>query len=257
MKRFIQKKYKNHVSLCLNHEILNCSYDFVQKKEENTLPAEPPGVLQLPAPLSQPFPVSQLHGHGRGVGAVGRREVGWIREAGGGEPPWKAAVVDLFWWDQSGSKGHASRFRSNCLIFLLALYQKKGFGGIPNSSSIILLPRLTTWALFFLRNGSAHVDNVITKRCSKQSHGCPWQGCKTTNHTVTLRNLPNPASGTYTSAHRCLRNLHQHTPELSGTFRNLPSTHRNSPEPSGTCLRNLLLEPAPEHTGAYLGWRPL
>ena len=51
-------------------------------------------------------------------------------------------------------------------------------------------------------------------------------------HTRTLRNLPEPASGTYTS------------------------THRNSPEPSGTFLRNLLLRPAPTHTGAYLGWRP-
>ena len=28
-------------------------------------------------------------------------------------------------------------------------YTKKSFGGIPNSSSIILMPRLTTWAPFF------------------------------------------------------------------------------------------------------------
>ena len=49
-------------------------------------------------------------------------------------------------------------------------------------------------------------------------------------YTRTLRNLPRPASGTYTSIRRNppepsgnrLRNLHQHTPELSGTFRNLP-----------------------------------
>ena len=74
------------------------------------------------------------------------------------------------------------------------------------------------------------MDNVITKRCSKQSHGCPWQGCKATNHTVTLRNLPNPASGTYTSAHRS-------SPEpASGTYN---STRQNSPEPSGTYLPNL------------------
>ena len=115
------------------------------------------------------------------------------------------------------------------------------------------------------------MDNVITKRCWKQSHGCPWQSCKATNHTVTLRNLPNLASGTYTSTHRnspepasgtytsthqnspepsgsCLRNLHQHTPELSGTFRNL------LPEPTpahiGT-VRNLpqpVPEPTPAHT---------
>ena len=112
----------------------------------------------------------------------------------------------------------------------------------------------------------------------------------------TLRNLPEPASRTYTSIRRnspepsgtCLRNLHQHKPELSGTFRNLPhagtlrnlpepasgtytsicrnfqepsgtpcgtysSTPQNPLEPSGTFLRNLLLRPAPAHTGAYLG----
>ena len=65
------------------------------------------------------------------------------------------------------------------------------------------------------------------------------------------RNSPEPSEP-------CLRYLHQHTPELSGTFRNLlpeptpahirtvrnlpqpasgtyTSTHQNSPEPSGTC----------------------
>ena len=116
------------------------------------------------------------------------------------------------------------------------------------------------------------MDNVITKRCSKQSHGCPWQGCKATNHTVTLRNLPNPASGTYTSAHRnspepsrTFRSLPpQHTPTRTGTLRNLLEArnpaHRNSPEPSKTCLhqhtpqlsgtfRNLPPEPTPAHTG--------
>ena len=60
-------------------------------------------------------------------------------------------------------------------------------------------------------------------------------------YTGPLRNLLEPASGTYSSIRpepsgTCLRNLHQHTPELSGTF-----------------LRNLLLQPAPAHTGAYLG----
>ena len=88
-------------------------------------------------------------------------------------------------------------------------------------------------------------------------------------YTSTHRNLPEPSGS-------CLRNLHQHTLEPSGPFRKLPpeptpartgtlqnlpepasgtytSTHRNSPEPSGTFLRNLLLRPAPAHTGAYLG----
>ena len=78
------------------------------------------------------------------------------------------------------------------------------------------------------------------------------------------RNFPEPASGTpgtYTSTRR-------NSPELSGirfrTLRNpppepIPAHHRtlwNLPEPSGTFLRNLLLRPAPAHTGAYLGWRP-
>ena len=111
-------------------------------------------------------------------------------------------------------------------------------------------------------------------------------------HARTLRNLPEPASGTYTSIRRNpsepsgtrirrnspepsrtrVRNLHQHTgtfrnrppeptPTYAGTLRNLPepasgtytSTRRNSPERSGTFLRNLLLRPAPAHTGAYLG----
>ena len=120
---------------------------------------------------------------------------------------------------------------------------------------------------FLFRSGFAHVDNVITKRCSKT---ITWlllsrlQGNKphrnspepsetlelsgtlgtfrklppelTPAHNGTVRNLPEPASGTYTSTHRnspepfgtCLQNLHQQTPELSGTL-------RNSPEPaSGT-----------------------
>ena len=128
----------------------------------------------------------------------------------------------------------------------------------------------------FLRSCFAHVDNVITKGCSKQSHGCSCQGCKATNPTGTLQNLP---PGTYTSTRRNspepsgtrLRNLYQHTPELSGTFWNLPpeptparagtlrnlpepasgtytSTHRNSPEPCGTASR-IFQEPTPAHTG--------
>ena len=91
----------------------------------------------------------------------------------------------------------------------------------------------------------------------------PWNPPKSSG---TFREF---ASGTYTILHRnspelsatCLQNLHHFTPELSGTFRNPPpeptpahaGTLRNLPEPSGTFLRNLLLRPAPAHTGAYLG----
>ena len=107
----------------------------------------------------------------------------------------------------------------------------------------------------FLRNGFAHVDNVIAKRNSKQSHGCSCQACKETNHTRIRsphtsmhRNSAGP-SGTYLPAcvelsttlqnpatlgnsGTCLHNLHQHTPELAKT----PSarTLHNSPLPSGT-----------------------
>ena len=87
---------------------------------------------------------------------------------------------------------------------------------------------------------------------SKQSHGCSCQGSKATNHTGTLRNLPNRASGTYTNTHR-------NSSEPSGTFRTLPPeptptrAGRNSPEPSGT-FRDLS-EPTFQNlpTPAYAG----
>ena len=56
------------------------------------------------------------------------------------------------------------------------------------------------------------------------------------------RNLPNPASGTYTNTRR-------NSSEPSGTFQNLPPEptilHRNSPEP----YRNLPPEPTPADAG--------
>ena len=89
------------------------------------------------------------------------------------------------------------------------------------------------------------------------------------SETLKLSASPEP-SGTFGT---CLRNLHQHTSESSGTFRKLPpeltpphtgtfqnlsepasgtytSTHRNPPEPSGTCLRNLH-QHTPEPCGNY------
>ena len=130
----------------------------------------------------------------------------------------------------------------------------------------------------FLRSGFAHVDNVITKRCSKQSHGCFCQGCKATNPTGTLRNLPKPSGTNFPEpSGTCLRNLHQHTPRnlpelppgtYTRTHRNSPeptsgtcaSTDRNlpepnSPEPSGTCLRNLH-QHAPELSGTFQNLPP-
>ena len=146
------------------------------------------------------------------------------------------------------------------------------------------MPSLTTWAPF-----CAVVLPMWTMLSpwSKQSHGCSCQGCKATNHTGTLRNLPNPASGTYTNTRRnfpepsgtfrnqpfgTFRNLPpEPTPSYNGTLRNLPELasgtytilHRNSPEPSGTCLRNLhhftpelsgtFRNPPPEPTPAHAG----
>ena len=114
----------------------------------------------------------------------------------------------------------------------------------------------------------------------------PSEPCYTSTPELT-GTLPELASRTYASMRRnfwnppessgtcpsgtCFRNLHQHAPELSGTFRNLPPEptpahrgtlrnlpepssgtytrrRRNSPEPSGTgTFRNL--PPAPAHTG--------
>ena len=129
--------------------------------------------------------------------------------------------------------------------------KKISFGDIPNSNS--LMPCLTTWA----HSCSAAVLPMRTmsspKGVQKQSHACSCQGCQATNHTP--RNPPEPSGS-------CIRNLHHHTSEPCGTFRNLPpeptpahaatlqnlpepdsgtytSTHRNPPEPSGPCFRNL------------------
>ena len=75
------------------------------------------------------------------------------------------------------------------------------------------------------------------KGVQKQSHSCSCQGCKATNHTGTLLNLPK----------------HWNSPEPSGTFRKLP------PEPTqahtGT-LRNLPPEPTPAHTGTLRNLPP-
>ena len=142
------------------------------------------------------------------------------------------------------------------------------------------MPCLTTWA----HSCSAVVLPMWTmsspKGVQKQSHGCSCQGCKASNHTGTLLNLPKHWNSPEPSepSGSCLRNLHQHTTEPSGTFRNLPpeptpahtgtlrnllelasrtytSKHRSSPELSGT-LRNLPPEPTPAHTGTLRNLPP-
>ena len=121
----------------------------------------------------------------------------------------------------------------------------------------------------FLCNSFVHVHNVIPVIKT-----ITWLLLSRLQGNKPHRNSPEPSEP-------CLRNLHQHAPELFGTLRNLPNpasgtytnTRRNSPEPSGTLrnlpelasgtyttqelsgtfLRNLLLRPAPAYTGAYLG----
>ena len=145
----------------------------------------------------------------------------------------------------------------------------------------------------FLRNSFAHVDNVIPviktitwlllsrlqlnkphRNSPEPSDPC-LRNLSTRAGTLqnppepseTFRNLPEPTSWTYARIHRnppkssgtCLRNLHHFTPELSGTFRNLPpepcTLHRNSPEPSGTRLRNLH-QHTPELSGTFRNLPP-
>ena len=139
--------------------------------------------------------------------------------------------------------------------------QKISFGDIPNSSSMdILMP----WAPFcamvlpmwtMLSAWSKQSPGCSCPGCKATNHTgtlrnllnpCLRSYTNTRRNSPepsrtfqdlpepTFRNLPEPTSGTYASIRRNhpepsgtrLRNLHQHTPELSGTFRNLP------PEPA-------------------------
>ena len=82
----------------------------------------------------------------------------------------------------------------------------------------------------FLRSGFAHVDNVIPVIKT-----ITWLLLSRLQGNEPHRNSPEPSEP-------CLGNLHPHAPELFGTLRNLPNpasgtytnTPRNSPEPSGT-----------------------
>ena len=113
------------------------------------------------------------------------------------------------------------------------------------------MPSLTTWAPF------CTVVLPMWTTLSPVWYGCSCQGCKPTNYTGTLRNLPNPASGTYTNTRR-------NSSEPSGIFRTLPpeptptraGTLQNPLEPSETfrnqpfrTFRNLPPEPTPSYNG--------
>ena len=153
---------------------------------------------------------------------------------------------------------------------------RSGFSHVDNVIPVI---KTITWLLLSRLQGNKPHRNSPepSKPCLRNLHSPEPSGTFRDLPEPTFRNLPEPTSKTYAytgtlqnlpepsgtclrnPSGTCLRNLHQHTPEPSGTFWNLPpltSTRRNSPEPSGSFLRNPLLRPAPAHTGAYLGWRP-
>ena len=104
---------------------------------------------------------------------------------------------------------------------------------------------------FLFRSGFAHVDNVITKKCSKTITCLLLSRLQVQGHKPH-RNSPEPSetlelSGTF-------RKLPpEPTPAHNGTVQNLPepasgtytSTHRNSPR----TFWNLPPEPTPAHTG--------
>ena len=172
----------------------------------------------------------------------------------------------------------------------MGVFLRSGFAHVDNVIPVI---KAITWLLLWRLQGNKPDRNFPepsepfllnlrqhTPEPSEIFQNLPELASGTyTVFTGTLRNLPEPASGTYTILQRNspeasgtrLRNLHQHTPELSEIFRNLPELasgnytvlHRNSPEPSGTCLGNLhhftkelsgtFRNPPPEPTPAHSG----
>ena len=95
------------------------------------------------------------------------------------------------------------------------------------------------------------------RRSAELSGTLPPEPSETLELSGTLRHLP-PEARTLQNLQpsgNCLRNLHQHTPEPSKTFRNrnlspehtktepfgrcLQNLHQHTPELSGTCARNL------------------
>ena len=119
--------------------------------------------------------------------------------------------------------------------------------GFPYVDNVIPVIKTITWLLL------SRLEGNKPHRNSPEPSGTYLRALRTLGKPSEIfRNLPELASGTYTSTRRnspepsgtCLRNLRQHTPELPGTFRNPPpdptpahaGTLRNIPEPSsGTC----------------------
>ena len=127
------------------------------------------------------------------------------------------------------------------LVGAFIFLYKISFGDTPNSSSIgIFMPcAIFDYIGAFLRNGFAHVDNVIPVIKT-----IAWLLLSRLPGNKPHRNSPEPSEP-------CLCNLHQHVPELPGTLRNLPTPSGiNLSEPSGTFLRNLH-QHTPELSGTF------
>ena len=133
-------------------------------------------------------------------------------------------------------------------------WKKISFGGIPNNGS--LMPCLATWAHSCFAMVLPMRTMSSPKGVQKQTHSCSCQGCKATNHTRTLLNLPKQwnspePSGTF-------RKLPpEPTPAYTGTLRNLPeiASRTYTLEPSGTFWK-LLPEPTPAYTGTLRNLLP-
>ena len=128
------------------------------------------------------------------------------------------------------------------LFFNILHLWKISFGGIPNSSSIDI-----PCGQSYPRDQNNHMAAPV--KVARQQTTPELSG--------TLRNLPNPASGTYTNTRR-------NSSEPSGTIQTLPpeptptraGTLQNPPEPSETfrnqpfgTFGNLPPEPTPAYTG--------
>ena len=139
----------------------------------------------------------------------------------------------FYWSGQSGQRNFPA-FPIPCSTLRIVEYRLLKLRPYPTCQGFSFLATIPvfktiTWLLLSRLQG-----NKPHRNSPKPSEPCLQNpGTFQDLPEPTFQNLPEPASGTYTS------------------------THRNSPEPSsGTFLRNLLLWPAPAHTGAYLGWRP-
>ena len=118
-----------------------------------------------------------------------------------------------------------------------------GFAHVDNVIPVI--KTITRLLLSRLQGNKPHRNSPEpSEPCLRNLHSPEPSGTFRDLPEATFRNLPEPTSGTY---FRNQPPEPTHTPKPSEIFRNLPElasrtfiiSHRNSPEPSGICLRNL------------------